>query len=214
VGEAETRVGLQAPAGACYPSNSGEGRFVKLPVLLSLLVLSVACQSGKAPTRKSGTGEDIAAAAAPAPSHTAPPSPQPAPAHAQGPNDIHFPSTIEWHTWDEGLRLAKAQHKPMMVVVYADWCPKCRALAPVFAMKEVATLARKMIVVRQNHDDDPAWLQPFNQKYGGYVPRIFFFDDDGHVKEDVKSGHPRYPFFYAAQQPESLTRSMRQAIGS
>lgn len=101
-----------------------------------------------------------------------------------------------------------------MVVVYADWCPHCRALGPVFADPEIEKLSKQFVMVRQNHDDSPAWLEPYNQKFGGYVPRIFFFDKNGKMREDLTSGHPRYPYFYAAEQPEFLKRTMRQAVGS
>ena len=100
-----------------------------------------------------------------------------------------------------------------MVLVYADWCPHCRALGPVFADPEIESLAKHFVMVRQNNDEDAAWLQPYNQKYGGYVPRIFFFDSSGKMREDLTSGHPRYPYFYAAEQPEFLKNTMRRAIG-
>jgi hypothetical protein len=46
------------------------------------------------------------------------------------------------------------------------------------------------------------------------VPRIFFFDSGGKIREELTSGHPRYPYFYAAEASDLLKRSMRQAIGS
>jgi thiol-disulfide isomerase/thioredoxin len=101
-----------------------------------------------------------------------------------------------------------------MVLVYADWCPHCRALGPVFSDPEIEALATHLVMVRQNHDEDPPWLQPYNEKYGGYVPRIFFFDSTGKIRDDLTSGHPRYPYFYAAEASDLLKRSMRRAISS
>jgi len=34
------------------------------------------------------------------------------------------------------------------------------------------------------------------------------------MREDITSGHPRYPFFYAAEHSELLTASMRRVVGS
>jgi thiol:disulfide interchange protein len=127
---------------------------------------------------------------------------------------VEFPDAVEWHTWEEGLGLAKAASKPLLVVVYAHWCPKCRSLTPIFGRPDIAALAKRFVMVRQDHDEAPAWLEQYNQKFGGYVPRIFFFDSNGNIRQDVTSGHPRYPYFYAAQQPEFLVSAMRRAVGS
>jgi thiol-disulfide isomerase/thioredoxin len=183
-----------------------------------LLTLATACQSGGAPlkaddshphpTAPQGT---VQAAVVPA-AVPAPPTPAAAPAeHAPG---VEWKGNVAWHSWNEGLSLASRESKPIMVLVYADWCPHCRALSPVFADPEVEALSKRLVMVRQNHDDDPEWLQPYNQKYGGYVPRIFFFDSSGKIRDDLTSGHPRYPYFYAAEASDLLKKSMRQAIGS
>ncbi|HVW29042.1 MAG TPA: thioredoxin family protein [Polyangiaceae bacterium] len=139
------------------------------------------------------------------------PEPSPSPPAAHG---VEWKGNVQWHTWEEGLSIAAKESKPILVLVYADWCPHCRALGPVFADPEVEALATHLVMVRQNHDEDPSWLQPYNQKYGGYVPRIFFFDSTGKIREDLTSGHPRYPFFYAAEASDLLKRSMRRAISS
>jgi thiol-disulfide isomerase/thioredoxin len=198
-----------------------ERRLLKAVLVIGMALGLAACRSGEVPrpdgareqpgaaptgAASSVTGSRTAAAAASAASPVA--------TAARPSNAVEFPDAIRWHSWDDGVRLARAQNKPMMVVVYADWCPKCRALTPVFASAEVAELSKRLVVVRQNHDENPAWLQTYNEKYGGYVPRIFFFDPQGNVREDVTSGHPRYPYFYAAEQPDFLMRSMRQVIGS
>lgn len=166
------------------------------------------CRSGDPPGRESARGT----AAARQPEAPAPTSR--ARSHDKETEELDWGGSVEWATYEEGLARARAESKPMMVVVYAEWCPKCRALAPVFARPDVAELTKKLVMVRQDHDEDPAWLKPYNDKYGGYVPRIFFFDSNGKVREDVTSGHPRYPFFYAAGHIEFLKRSMRTAIGS
>jgi thiol-disulfide isomerase/thioredoxin len=174
---------------------------------LGLLPWALACESGAPPS------PGPQRAAAPAERDPAPPAPEPQGAEPVG-KGVKFPDTIAWRAWDEGLRIARAENKRIMVVVYADWCSKCRALTPVFASSEVAALAKGLVVVRQDHDENPAWLQPYNQRFGGYVPRIFFFDAQGRLDEEITSGHPRYPYFYAAEEPAFLMKSMRRALGS
>jgi thiol:disulfide interchange protein len=183
---------------------------------LLALLCTFACQSGDAPSAGKQTAPiPTAAAVVPAAvARTADPVPA-APARPAEPGHaVEWKGNVAWHTWSEGLSLAARESKPILVLVYADWCPHCRELSPVFADPEVEALAKRLVMVRQNHDDDPSWLQPYNQKYGGYVPRIFFFDSGGKIRDDLTSGHPRYPYFYAAEASDLLKRSMRRAIGS
>lgn len=183
--------------------------------LACALIALAACKSGDAPGHIT---ENRPAPAQAAPQPTVRPSREVAvaahPTQAAEKTHVEWPTSIEWHSWQEALAKARAESKPIMVIVYADWCPKCRALAPVLDDPEIVRLSKKMVVVRQNHDEEAPWLDAINEKFGGYVPRIFFFDSTGKMREDVTSGHPQYPYFYAAQQIEFLRRSMRQVAGT
>ncbi len=186
--------------------------------LLPALLAASSCEAGNSPLDSRQHAQAPAATTvqrspngAQAPSPAANRAAQPQAANANG---VQWHGSIEWHEWSDALGIASRTSKPIMVVVYADWCPHCRELGPVFADPDIETLSKKFVMVRQNHDDSPAWLEPYNQKFGGYVPRIFFFDQNGKMRENLTSGHPRYPYFYAAEQPEFLKRSMRQAVGS
>lgn len=186
--------------------------------LVSALLVASACEAGNSPLSSRQRATAPAATTIPNPPSGAQ-APTPATNHegTQRPanaNGVEWHGAIEWHEWSDALGIAGRTSKPIMVVVYADWCPHCRALGPVFADPEIEKLSKRLVMVRQNHDDSPSWLEPYNQKFGGYVPRIFFFDQNGKMREDLTSGHPRYPYFYAAEQPEFLKRSMRQAAGS
>ena len=121
-----------------------------------------------------------------------------------------WPSNITWETWETGRQKAAETGKPLCLVVYADWCPRCRELAPVFGQKDIAELAKKFIMVKQDQDTRPAWLQAYADQ-GRYVPRVFFFGVDGQLRSDVTSGHPRFPFFYSSRNHTPLMRSMNRA---
>ena len=75
---------------------------------------------------------------------------------------------------------------------------------------EVAALAKNLIMVRQNNDARPDWLQQY-VALGTYVPRVFFFSPDGTLREDIKSDHPRFPYFYTPHGVDVLKRSMQAA---
>lgn len=126
---------------------------------------------------------------------------------------MEFVDKIGWRTWEEGKAEAAKQGKPIFLLVYADWCPKCRALAPVFADREIEALAERYVMVRQNADaDDAAWLESDLGEYGSYVPRIFFFESNGTVRADVTSGHAKYPYFYSPEQGALLKKKMNDAL--
>lgn len=125
---------------------------------------------------------------------------------------IEWTGAVNWVGWDEGLKTAKAEKKPICLVLYADWCPRCKDLAPVFSEGEIARLGAEMVMVRQNVDDRPAWLNDY-QSLGTYVPRIFFFDAEGNIQEELTSAHARYPYFYTPAGKQALEASMRKALG-
>lgn len=125
---------------------------------------------------------------------------------------IKWPQTIEWKSWADAQTISAETGKPICLVVYADWCPRCKELAPAFEDADVKALTDKMVMVLADNDAKPAYLQPLAE-HGGYVPRIFFFDQAGQVRTDVTSGHPRYPFFYTPRNLEALKAAMTSAIG-
>jgi protein-disulfide reductase (glutathione) len=134
----------------------------------------------------------------------------PPPAKPAGGNLAEWPTSIAWTDYETGLATAKSTNKPIFLLIYADWCPKCRALAPEMADPELVELSKSFVMVKQDQEAKPAWLDRYNG-LGGYVPRIFFLKPDGSVREEINSGHPRYPYFFAAQQIPKLKETMQAA---
>ena len=130
---------------------------------------------------------------------------------ARAADAIEWGSTVPWLPFDTAVARAKAEGKAIGVVVYADWCPKCRSLAPAFMSGPVVAASSKVLWVLQNHDEQPAWLQERFASYGNYVPRIFFLRPDGTMDAEIQSGHARFPYFYLAAKPEALIASIDRA---
>lgn len=128
------------------------------------------------------------------------------------PSKLAWGDKIAWRSWESAQSIAKSQGKPICVVVYAEWCGRCKELAPVFAQLAVASAAADLVMVRQDQDKPAAWLKGQLGAYGDYVPRVLFLSPDGEVREDLTSGHPRYPHFYAPMVKDQLVANMRAAV--
>lgn len=129
---------------------------------------------------------------------------------------ITWTDKIPWVPFDTALTRAKAENKAVCVVIYADWCPKCRGLAPAFAGPPVSDAAGEVLMVLQNSEERPEWLAQRFGDLGNYVPRIFFLRPDGTLNNDVNSGHPRFPLFYTPGKAQLLAdniRAVAQAAG-
>ena len=125
--------------------------------------------------------------------------------------DQKWGSKLQWYTWSAGLALAKKTKRPLCVVVYTDWCPKCKKLGPLFQDSEVEKLAQQVVMVRQNQDERPEWLTRIAQ-FGSYVPRFLFFNAQGDVLSDIKGPVDRYPYFYTPGHSAAFQHSLKRAI--
>ncbi len=75
-------------------------------------------QPKAAPTAKAAPAQEPAAKVAAKASHATPPPKAP---KRPASKLVAWDSPLAWHDWDAGLAKAKAEKKPIMVLVYADW---------------------------------------------------------------------------------------------
>ena len=120
-------------------------------------------------------------------------------------------TSIQWLSWQEGLKRAAAERKGIALLVYADWCPHCRELQPVFHDPQTVRASRQLVMIRHNADEAAPWLHERFGRFGTYVPRLFFLHPDGSIAEDIQSGNPRYPYFYQPNQGETMRAAMKRA---
>lgn len=184
-------------------------------LMLGLYALPAAC---KAPEPPPAEAEQTSASS---PASEAPVAVQSEPAAAQAvaasaPSapkarpEAKWTGPMPWLSWDEASERAAKEQKRILLVLYADWCPRCRELSPVFAQPDMVEAAEGVLMVRQNVDERPAWLSRYAM-LGTYVPRLFFLEPDGSVISDLTSGHPKYPYFYSAHQANLLKKQLREA---
>lgn len=126
-------------------------------------------------------------------------------------SELAWGDKITWRSWESAQSLARSQGKSICVVVYAEWCARCKELAPVFEQAAVASAASDLVMVHQDQDKPAAWLKEQLGAYGDYVPRVLFLAPDGKVLDELTSGHPRYPHFYGPLVKDQLVANMRAA---
>lgn len=70
----------------------------------------------------------------------------------------------------EGIKLAKEQNKPIMLVIHRHWCKACKILMPIIRTnKEVTEMNKNFVIVEMTGDNDKE-----EENYapdGLYVPR-------------------------------------------
>jgi thioredoxin-like negative regulator of GroEL len=118
---------------------------------------------------------------------------------------------IAWQTFDTGSARARAEHKPMCLVFFADWCPHCRNYAHVFEDPRVVDRARNMIMVHVNVDEAPDVAARYAID-GAYVPRTYFLSSDGTPIAGIDAQRDRFRYFFDEHDPAGLLTAMASAL--
>jgi protein-disulfide reductase (glutathione) len=121
-----------------------------------------------------------------------------------------FGDAIAWRHLDEGLAEAKADGRPLMLVVHASWCSQCKALKPAFAEPRLQELAERFVMVNADQDLTPAALGYAPD--GSYIPRVLFIDPaTGIADESLRNPQrSRYHYYYGPQ--DDLPAMMEKAL--
>ena len=69
-------------------------------------------------------------------------------------------STAGWDAYDDGeFMMAQKKGKTIVVDVYADWCPTCRAQEPILEEIRSERQSDDVLFVKVNFDDERAFLR-------------------------------------------------------
>lgn len=116
---------------------------------------------------------------------------------------------IAWRGLDEGLAEAARLGRPLMLVVHAAWCPRCRELKQRFFDPALAETSDRLIMVNLDQDQSPEALR--HGPDGQYIPRVLFFDPQGRLDPELQNPRGgKYKYFYTPQ--DDLVAMMQQAL--
>lgn len=171
----------------------------------------LACTSAEVPVADDDLPPAGPASAAPSIPGAAPPSATgitssaraaTAPANGYGDN-------IAWRGLDEGLKESAALGRPLMLVVHAAWCPRCKELKRRFFDPAVAAASERFIMVNLDQDAQPEGLRYGPD--GQYIPRVLFVDPKGQIDATLSNpGRSKYKYFYSHR--DDLVGVMQTAL--
>uniref|UniRef100_A0A0A9X2N1 Thioredoxin domain-containing protein 12 n=1 Tax=Lygus hesperus TaxID=30085 RepID=A0A0A9X2N1_LYGHE len=92
---------------------------------------------------------------------------------------LDWGTKILWHTTlKEAEEVSHKTNKPVMVIIYHEYCPSCKMIIPRLTQDEqIVELSRNFTVVAL-HDTKALDTMKID---GGYIPRIYFMSPHGEV---------------------------------
>lgn len=135
----------------------------------------------------------------------------PAPAARKATAPAHgFNDAIAWRGLDEGLREAGELGRPLMLLVHASWCERCRELKVAFGDDELEKVSEQFVMVNVDQDEVPRSLQYAPD--GAYVPRVLIVDPKtGKVDEELRNDRRSRTVYYYSPQ-DDLVGTMKKAL--
>ena len=119
---------------------------------------------------------------------------------------------IEWLALDEGLARARADGKPVLLVVHATWCPRCREYRAQFFDERVTAHGGDVVFVLVDQDREPRAASRYAPD-GNYIPRTMVLAPGGGIVKKINAHRDDYRYFISPRQPGDLLRYLDAARG-
>ena len=98
-------------------------------------------------------------------------------------------NVITWHSYEEGMEIAGAQNKPVMIEVYTVWCKWCKEMDRViYTDPDVIDLADQFVCIKIDSDKRRDLAAIYNPTGG--VPTVVFIRSDDTELHRI-GGYPR-----------------------
>ena len=129
-------------------------------------------------------------------------------AHAGGDwND----TAVGWQAYDAGLARAKQEKKPVMLIIYTEWCPHCTNYSKLFHDQAVIDKTRQFVMIRVDKDKQPE-ISKTHAPDGEYIPRTYFLSSDGVLDPSLAAARDKYRYFYNESDPKDVLAAMDSAL--
>ena len=129
-------------------------------------------------------------------------------AHAGGDwND----KAVGWQAYDAGLARAKQEKKPVMLIIYTEWCPHCTNYSKVFHDPRVVEKSKQFVMIRLDKDKNTEVSDRYAPD-GNYIPRTFFLSSAGELDPSIAAPREKYKYFYSESSPDGILAGMQTAL--
>jgi len=118
---------------------------------------------------------------------------------------------VGWQAYDAGLAKAKQEKKPVMLVVFTEWCPHCSNYSKLFHDPQVVEKSREFVMVRVDKDKQPE-ISKQHAPDGEYIPRTYFLSSGGVLDPALAANRDRYRYFYNESDPKDVLAAMDSAL--
>ena len=109
-----------------------------------------------------------------------------------------------------GVGVPRRLQRPVLLVIYTDWCPHCKEFETQFEDQQVAELAQRFVMARGNSDE----MDVLDRSYapdGRYIPRMLVLSPTGKLDTELNDGGED-AYYWGSTSPKGILRAMRKAI--
>ena len=120
-------------------------------------------------------------------------------------------TTIQWQPYEQGLAAAKKDQKPIVLIVFTEWCPHCTNYSKLFHDDKVIAQTKRFVMIRLDKDKNAELSKKFAPD-GEYIPRTYFLSSAGTLDADLHAPRAEYKYFYDERDPAQLLAGMDAAL--
>ena len=118
---------------------------------------------------------------------------------------------IKWQPYEAGLAAAKAEKKPVCLILSTEWCPHCVNYSKVFHDPKVVEQSKRFVMIHLDKDKNAE----LSKKYapdGEYIPRTLFLSSSGELDAALHAPRDQFKYFYDEKDPGSVLAGRHAAL--